>query len=100
MKRKEKEEQIRKEEEKRQKEKIAAQEKKVVAKLVSEFNKRLGYIKNAFANSTYESAKNQFQLFDKNNDGTLSLKEFITAMNDLRIKVNPNELLYLYEFID
>ena len=40
------------------------------------------------------------RLADTNGDGTISLKEFMTAMKRENVSLNAEELLFIYDFID
>lgn len=40
------------------------------------------------------------RLADTNGDGTISLQEFMTTLQRSNVSVKPEELLYIYDFID
>ena len=74
-------------------------EKVEVQKEVAIFNQKLLRVKNAFANGK-SSIINMLKLADTNNDGTISLEEFMSTLQRNRINAKPDEILYIYEFID
>lgn len=40
------------------------------------------------------------RLADTNKDGKISLQEFMTTLQRSNVTINPDEILYIYEFID
>ena len=98
-KRKEKEEKARQDEENRRLKKRAEVEKVEVQKEVAVFNQKLLRVKNAFANGS-SSIINMLKLADTNNDGRISLEEFMSTLQRNSINAKPDEILYIYEFID
>ena len=40
------------------------------------------------------------RLADTNGDGSISLQEFMTTLSRSNVSVKPEELLYIYDFID
>ena len=99
VKKKEKEEKARVDEEAKDLRKREEVEKKEVQKEVAVFNQRLMRLKNAFSRAG-STILNTLRLSDTNNDGTISLKEFMTAMNRERVALPVEDLQYIYEFID
>lgn len=99
IKKKEKEEKARQEEEARGQLRRAEFEKKEVQQEVAVFNQRLMRVKNAFSR-TSGNIINTLRLSDTNNDGTISLNEFMTAMQRVNVQIPVEDLLYVYEFID
>jgi Ca2+-binding EF-hand superfamily protein len=99
LKRKEKEEQMRLEEEKKEQERLAAIELEKVKVEEREFSRRLRHVKHKFE-SAGEGIVNTFKTYDTNNDGTLTLNEFTSAMTKAKVFVNPEEILFIYQLID
>lgn len=99
IKKKEKEEKAREEEEKRGMAGRAEVERKEVSKEVAIFNQRLMRVKDAFSRAG-SSVVNMLRLADTNNDGTISLQEFMTTLQRANVSIKPDELLYVYGFID
>lgn len=56
-------------------------------------------VKNAFSRAG-SSIVSTLRLADTNNDGTISLKEFMTAMSRENVTINAEELMFVYDFID
>lgn len=100
LKRKEKEDVARKEEEQREKDKIAAAEKIKVREEASVFSRRLGAIMDKFKVIGETKIINTFRFYDKDNSGSLSLVELTTALTKTGVRVNPDEIIYIYDFID
>lgn len=99
IKKKEKEEKARQDEEARDQRRREEFEKKEVQKEVAVFNQRLMRVKNAFSR-TSGNIINTLRLSDTNNDGSISLNEFMTAMQRVNVQIPVEDLLYVYEFID
>ena len=99
IKRKEREEKAREEEEARERKIRAEVEKKKVQQEVASFNQRFMRVKNAFSRAG-PNIVNTLRIADTNGDGTISLEEFMTAMQRVNVSIKAEELLYVYDFID
>lgn len=99
VKKRERDEKARQEEEAREQKRRAAIEKTRIAEEVAVFNEKLMRVRRAFSRAN-SSIVNTLRLADSNGDGTLSLKEFMTALSRENVSINADDLLYVYDFID
>ena len=98
-KKKQKEEKAYEDEEARARGKRAEVERVEISKEVAVFNQRLMRIKNAFMKAG-SSIVNTLRLADTNGDGRITLQEFMTTLQRANVTVKPDEILYIYDFID
>lgn len=66
---------------------------------MASFNQRFMRVKNAFSRAG-PNIVNTLRIADTNGDGTISLEEFMTAMQRVNVSIKAEELLYVYDFID
>ena len=66
---------------------------------MADFNQRFMRVKNAFSRAG-SSIVSTLRLAGTNGDGTISLKEFMTALQRENVAINADELMYVYDFID
>ena len=64
------------------------------------FNQLFNRVKDAFERGTAGDITKLLRLADTNGDGTLTLDEFMATLQRAKVKIEPKDVIYIYDFID